>query len=93
MPKYSLTKQLAWLWTYSFIQSCVQIYAREKTESFPFSLYVDEEYGDDKPKKVRTAPREPKHKRSKNSQDDRWALWVLIELLQQLFPPVTERHS
>ncbi|KAG7229681.1 hypothetical protein INR49_012726 [Caranx melampygus] len=31
---------------------------------------ADEEYGDDKPKKVRTAPREPKHKRSKNSQDD-----------------------
>lgn len=32
-------------------------------------LFVDEEYGDSKPKKVRTAPREPK--RSKNSQDDR----------------------
>lgn len=37
---------------------------------------ADEEYGDSKPKKVRTAPREPKHKRSKNSQDDRWALCV-----------------
>lgn len=32
---------------------------------------VDEEYGDSEPKKVRTAPREPKNKRSKNSQDDR----------------------
>uniref|UniRef100_A0A3Q2PJI2 Nuclear casein kinase and cyclin-dependent kinase substrate 1a n=1 Tax=Fundulus heteroclitus TaxID=8078 RepID=A0A3Q2PJI2_FUNHE len=31
---------------------------------------ADEEYGEDKPKKVRSAPREPKHKRSKNSQDD-----------------------
>lgn len=38
------------------------------------SSSADEEYGDDKPKKVRAAPREPKHKRSKNSQDDRWAL-------------------
>uniref|UniRef100_A0A8C8DZU4 Nuclear casein kinase and cyclin-dependent kinase substrate 1a n=1 Tax=Oryzias sinensis TaxID=183150 RepID=A0A8C8DZU4_9TELE len=31
---------------------------------------AEEEYGDDKPKKVRPAPREPKHKRSKNSQDE-----------------------
>lgn len=41
----------------------------DELKSFPFS--VDEEYGDNKPKKVRAAPREPKHKRSKNSQDDR----------------------
>lgn len=33
------------------------------------SCVADEEYGDSKPKKVRTVPREPK--RSKNSQDDR----------------------
>lgn len=32
---------------------------------------ADEEYSEDKPKKVRPPPREPKHKRSKNSQDDR----------------------
>lgn len=31
---------------------------------------TDEEYGD-KPKKVRAPPREAKHKRSKNSQEDR----------------------
>ena len=41
----------------------------ERLKSCPF--FTDEEYGDSKPKKVRTAPREPKHKRSKNSQDDR----------------------
>ena len=36
-------------------------------------LSVDEEYGKDsnKPKKIRAAPREVKHKRSKNSQEDR----------------------
>lgn len=50
-----------------------------KLQSRPFS--EDEEYSEDKPKKVHTAPREPKHKRSKNSQDDRWApLGRLISL-------------
>ena len=36
-----------------------------------FVLVAEEDYGGDKPKKVRAPPREPKHKRSKNSQDDR----------------------
>ena len=36
-----------------------------------FDLVAEEDYGGDKPKKVRAPPREPKHKRSKNSQDDR----------------------
>lgn len=36
---------------------------------------VPEEYGQDseKPKKMRVPPREIKHKKSKNSQEERWA--------------------
>uniref|UniRef100_A0A8C6TZH6 Nuclear casein kinase and cyclin-dependent kinase substrate 1a n=1 Tax=Neogobius melanostomus TaxID=47308 RepID=A0A8C6TZH6_9GOBI len=57
----------------TFLTSCFYFCRNRKVvnySQFNESDAEDEDYGGDKPKKVRTAPREPKHKRSKNSQED-----------------------